>query len=74
MANRCKEGLIMDPFTVSRDDEMGCLCVSHKLKDITVVALVLSVFGVLSFALSIWFFHARSALIELENLTSQMLA
>ena len=43
MANRCKEGLIMDPFTVSRDDEMGCVCVSHKLKDITVVALVLRV-------------------------------
>ena len=43
MANRCKEGLEMDPFTVSRDDEMGCVCVSHKLKDITVVALVLRV-------------------------------
>ena len=43
MANRCKEGLIMDPFTVLRDDEMECVCVSHKLKDITVVALVLRV-------------------------------
>ena len=73
MANRCGEGLKMDPFTVARDDEMGCLCVSHKLKDITIVALVLSVFGIFSFALSIWFFHARSALNELEILTSDSL-
>ena len=64
----------MDPVTVGRDDQMECLCVLHKLKVITVIALVLSVFGVLSFALSIWFFHARSALIELDNLTSQILA
>ena len=73
MANRCGEGLIMDPFTVSRGHKMGCLCVSHKLKDITIVALVLSFFGIFSFTLSIWFFNARSALIELESLTTDSL-
>ena len=69
MANRCGKGLDINPYATKKCAQMRCLCVVHRLKDITVVAIVLSVFCVLSFTLSIWFFYARSLLMKLENQT-----